>query len=801
MKISLKYLNSYIDISTLPLKTLVDTITVSAVEIEETEKLASGDHLVIGYVEECLLHPDSNHLHVCQVNIGTGIVSIVCGAPNVAKGQKVIVALPGANLPAKGLVIQKGVIRGVPSEGMICSLLELGVDDKYLNEEQKAGIEVLDHEAPVGNSNPLAYLGLDDTLLVLKPTPNRGDVLSMLSFVYEASAVLNKPLKKDFEKPSLPKLEKPTYTVKTITAKCPRIALRAVHGVKTKPSPKWLKEVLIGMGVRSINNIVDIGNFVMLLLGQPLHMYDADKLVCHDFVVKEGFSGDFVALDESVYQLTPDDILITDGDQIGCLAGVMGSNGTKVDDKTTNLVIEAAEFNPIQIRTTARRLDLLSEAATRFIRGIDYTRCQDALDLAAEMLIKLADASSVEEIISAGDFTLKNTTIDLPLSKINKVLGTNITLVEVKAVFDRLRFSYTSQGEVLTVKVPSYRSDITIPEDLIEEVIRISGFDRIKENYPVDSVNGAYSPRQHKRRLIREHLVANGLHEALTYTLENKKYNEDFKLMNCNKKAEPIHVLQPLTEDKEYLRQSLIPALLRTVNYNNSRGNEDVNLCELSMMYYNHDQEHEHLAIVLTGALKNVKWQKPNASDFYTIKGLATSVLDLLGIEDTRYSLEKVEEGNPNLHSGRSAYLVSGKKVFGYIGEIHPLMEKKYEVKKCVVCEIDLDFLFSLQTSKLKFVTPSIYPTVSRDIALVVKKDVACGDLIKIIKKNGKQIVSKAEVFDVYQGDNLEAGYKSVAINIAYSDSTKTLKEEDVVSVHSGIVKALEKAFDAKLRS
>lgn len=800
MKISLKTLGEYLDLEGLSIKEIVDTITVKGVEIEGVEKLAQGDHLVIGKVLECEKHPDSDHLHVCKVDVGTGISTIVCGAPNVAKGQKVIVSLPGAHLPAKGIVIQKGVIRGVPSEGMICSLLELGVSEKYLSEEQKSGIEVLANDAPVGNNDPLAYLGLDDTLLELKPTPNRGDVLSFISFVYEASAALNRPLKKDLEPVTLSNQKEATYTIKSETSKCPRAALKAVYGCKIKPSPRWLQAALMSYGVRSINNVVDIGNYVMLLVGQPLHMYDAKKLVSHDFVIKCGYKGPFKALDEQVYQLLEDDILVTNGDQNGCLAGIMGSDATKIDDNTTDIVIESAEFNDIQIRTTARRLLLLSEAATRFIRGIDYTRSCYALDLACQLLIELADAKTIEKTTTFGDFTPKDAKVNLSLSKTNAVLGTSFTLKDLAEVFTRLRFDYSMQGDNFLVSIPSYRNDITISEDLIEEVIRIKGFENLKETYPTDFTTGGYNARQHQRLLVREHLVEQGLYESLTYSLENAKYSGDFNVLSINKGAKPIKLLSPITVDHEVLRQSLIPSLLGAINGNNVRSIKDVAFFEVSKMYYN-DKEYEQLGIAISGHLKPNKWPVTGVSDFYTVKGLVISVLNLLGIQDTRYSLVKVEPDNPYFHPGKSAYLKSGNTIFGVIGEVHPNMLKKYEVSPTVVAELDLAYLLDTKTSKIKFSAPSIYPPITRDIAVVIKDEIESADLIRVIKKSGKALVKNAEVFDIYQGSNLDEGYKSVAITISYEDAKKTLTDAEVNAVHTLIIEALEKTFNAKLRA
>ena len=800
MRISLNWLKQYIDIDEYSPEKLAEKITVAGVEVEEIIHLAYGSNLIIGYVEEREDHPDSDHLSVCKVNIGNEVIQIVCGAPNVDKDQKVIVALPGANLPAKGVIIKKGNIRNQESNGMICSLLELGVDEKYLSQDQKDGIEVLENDAPIGDKNPLAYLGLDDVIFELKPTPNRGDVLSMVSFVHEVAAILNKPIKKSLENISFDKLSKSSYLVSSESEKCKRFAVRGINDIKVKESPRWLIQVLRSCGIRSINNIVDIGNYIMILLGQPLHMYDADKLSTNKIVVKDGFSEDFIALDDNKYMLDKDDLLVTSGNQLCCLAGVMGSKSTEIDVNTKRIVVESAEFNGVQLRKTSRRLQLFSEASNRFIRGIDYTRSLYALDLAAKLLVKYADAKIVEEIVSYGNYDFIPTKITLSALKVNKVLGTNFSTFDIVSVFDRLKFKFNEFDGVFVVEIPSYRNDILIEEDLIEEIIRILGFENLKETNSQISTFGGYSSIQHKRKIVRDYLVSNGIYEALTYTLENKKSVGDFCVLDINKNCHSINVLSPMTEDRMYLRQSIIPSLLRSVNYNNFRKINDLKFFEISKMYYN-NLEHEHLAIALSGNINNIKWQKNKVADFYTVKGLVCGILELLGIDANRYSFIKVESNNKYYHPGRSAYLVCGKKVFGVVGEIHPLMDIKYDVKSTVACELDLDYIFSLKNSSTKFETPSLYPSISRDIAILVKSEVLAIDLIKCIKKIGKKMVYSAEVFDVYEGQNLEKGYKSIAINIVYQDKEKTLKEEEVLKVHDDIIKNLEIAYDAKLRS
>ena len=800
MKISYRWLNQYLDLSSIKLDDLVSKITIAGVEVESVTKLASGTNLVIGLVKEAKKHPDSDHLSVCQVDIGGSVSQIVCGAKNVGANQKVIVALPGSYLPAKDLTIAKTSIRGQESNGMICSLKELGVADEYLSAAQKDGIEVLPNTAKVGDTNPLAFLGLDDVILELKPTPNRGDVYSLYSFALEVSAVLDLPLLKKLDQVKLPPLAKSTYKVKSETLLCPRFAIKGVNNIIIKPSPTWLVNLLQSSGIRSINNVVDIGNYVMLLTGQPLHMYDADKLAKKDFVVKDNQITKIVALDDKTYDVKAEDIVISSNTEVIGLAGIMGGKSTMVDNNTKNLAIESASFKDVVIRKTSRRLDLVSDASTRFVRGIDYTRSLHALDLAASLLIELAEAKTIEETALYGEHNLPVQAIDLPLSKVNKFLGTSLVSLDLENVFKRLKFDYKVSKDGLVVHVPSYRRDIKIVNDLIEEVIRLIGFDKLNATNPASIALAGYDEYQLQRKLIRNHLVSVGLNEALSYTLESKRELGDFTILSTNKNTKPRKLLAPISEDREFLRASIIPSLLNAIHHNINYSNKNVALFELSKLYLENG-ENEHLAIALTGLLESTLWQKNSEVDFYTIKGIVISLLEMFGIEESRYTIAPVEETNKYLHPGRSFYLQIGKQVFGIVGQVHPLMEKKYDINQTMIAEIDLKYLLSIKTSKLKFVNPPQYPSITRDIALVVDRKVMANDLVKQIKKIGKNIIKNAEVFDVYQGANVGENQKSVAISITYQDVTKTLSEDNVKIVHSEILSSLETTFKAKLRS
>ena len=794
MKVSLRWLKEYVNISNFTPEELASIISKAGTEIEEISYFSKGSNLIIGEVLECE-DIEGTHLHKTLVNIGEENIQVICGAPNCRKGIKVIVALPGAVLPVNGgVTIKKGQIRGYESNGMLCSLVELGVDSKYLSEAQVSGIEELPLDAEVGNKNPLGYLELDDVIFDFKCLPNRGDTLAMRSLAKEVGACIKEKVR-SLEDITLNEVEN-IYTSSSETENCKLFTVRSVRGIKVKESPKWMKQYLESSGVRSINNVVDIGNYVMLLLGQPVHMYDADKLDGTHFVAKDNVTGPFVALDDKEYNLEAGDITINIGSKIGCLGGVMGSNSTMVDDTTTNIVIEAAIFDGVRIRKTSNRLNLVSESSQRYVRGIDNNITEYASKLCAKLLVEYADAKEVSEIYKYDecDHTLK--VVETTACQINKLLGTNYTLEDVLDVFNRLDFGYELDNEVIKVTIPSYRHDISIWQDLAEEVVRIIGFEDFNETIPESTLDGLYTPYQKKRKQIREFLLDNGINETMNYTLDHAKYVNDFNVFN---KEEPVKVMQPMTEERSHLRTSLISSLLHTLNYNENYRVKDVNIYEVSRVY-TESHEYERLGILLSKDYKNTRWMKNNACDFYTLKGIIEGILTMLGIDANRYQITRVEKENKFYHPGRSAYITIGRKIVGVFGQIHPLMEKKYDVSTCFVAELELFELLNIKSSKVKFEEPCIYPSSSRDIALVVKDEISSGDIIKLIKKNAKGIISNVEVFDIYKGSNLEEGYKSIAISINYQSKDHTLKDDEILPVHNNILTVLQKDLAAELR-
>jgi phenylalanyl-tRNA synthetase beta chain len=796
MNISLQLLNKYIKIDDQDPQSLADQITAIGLEVEGLTSLARGTDLVVGYIMECYDHPNSDHLHVCKVEIEPGnIVQIVCGAPNVAAGQKVIVARVGCDLGA-GFVIRKGNIRDQESNGMICSLLELGIDARFLNEEQKAGIEVLDTDAPIG-AEALSYLGLQDTILDIGLTPNRTDCMAVRSLAYEVGAILHRDL-------TLPKIvpmeeRQSDIAIQVETELCTFFGAKLVKGVVTKESPQWLKSILMASGIKPVNTIVDISNFVMLETGQPIHMYDYDKLQQKQFIIKTGFSCKKQLLDGEEYQIEPQDIIVSTDDSIGCIAGIMGSEDTKIDATTTNIVIEAATFDGAALRHTARRLNLLTDASSHYIKGaIDTSSTKEVLARCANLLIDLADAKEIYESVTT-DLNIEPKVLTLTTNRVNRLLGTTITTKQIEDIFTSLKFSYTLQEDTFTIRVPTYRNDITMEADLIEEVARMYGYNNIPSTLPVmHMTKGMRTESQAKRLEMKTILKDLGLHETISYTLTGSKEVDDFNIFH-NK--ETIMLASPLGEERSVTRKSLIPSLLQTIHYNHSHATKDVNIFEISSTY-SQGQEIQSLAIACTGkyhalAFKQIHYQ----ADYYLVKGFVETIFKNLGIEESRYKIVRVSHDDKNYHPGRSAYIMIGKNIVGVIGSIHPIMEKKYDVKEVYVVELNLSALLQLKTSRIQFTPIAMYPAVTRDIALVMDREILTYDVIRKIKQASKQLVKEANIFDVYEGEHIAEGKKSVAISLTLQDPKQTLKEETINETMHIILTTLEKEFNAVLRT
>lgn len=793
MKVSLNWLSRYVDLKDISADKLADTLTLAGLEVESVDAVAHGTNLVIGEVLECEKHPESDHLSKTLVNVGDEVLSIVCGAPNVCKGQKVIVAKVGAVLPE--VTIKKASIKGVESNGMICSLLELGVDPKRLTDDQKSGIEVLDPSVEVGQE-ALSTLGLDDVIIDIKQTPNRNDFNALWSVAYEVSALLkldvNIPWKKDYHLQG----NKSSLMIGSETKNCPLFLGKMIGSVKVGPSPEWLKRDLESVGMKSINNVVDISNYVMVETGQPLHFYDASKLSKLEIIVKDQQVGKIKTLDESELELELDDIVITSNNTPIGLAGIMGGDDSKIDENTKSIVIEAAQFDPTRIRHTSRRVNLLTDASLRFQKGIDPMATYKAMDRAVELLVQYADATLIEETQVHGNVNLELKKVSVKHSHIENLLGTRVSQEDCVGIFERLYFNPSVEGETITCTIPSYRLDIDVAEDLIEEVGRIIGYADLEGTLPVmPSTQGGYNPRQQVRQKIRQLAVGFGMNEVITYTLvhEDKCKEGVYPLEN------PARLMSPLSEERRFVRNNLLTSLLDTASYNQAHKMKDFQIFEISNLNTMQENQ-ERLAFILSGNHEVSIWQKQNLPyDFYSAKGIVERVLFELGFASSRIKFES-NETSDFFHPLRSAVVTIDKKIVGVIGEIHPKVAKRYDVSTVIMGEIILEKLIELKTAKIKYSPINKLPSVVRDIALVCDESTLASDIEKVIRSVSKDMIQSVTIFDVYQGDKVEKGKKSIALKVVYQAPDHTLSEEEITNLYQKTIEACKKGLNAELR-
>ncbi len=786
MKLSTNFLKDYIDID-VDVKQLAEDMTRVGNEYDSASNLINATKLVIGQITECEPHPDSDHLHLCKVNIGTEVLDIVCGAPNARTGLKVIVALDGAVLPEK--TIKKGMIRGQESNGMLCSIAELGLEHKFLKPEDSEGIAELGEDAEIGG-NPIKYLQMDDGVIDFELTANRGDLLSILGMAYEVGAIYDKKVKDvDLKHKESGEDINKTFKTEVKTENCSKLLVKKVENVKIEESPIFIKNRLIASGIRPINNVVDISNYVMLELGQPLHFYDADKLG-NKLVVRMAEDGEkLTTLDNVERTLTSEDIVIADATHGVGLAGVMGGLETEVEPDTKNIIIESAIFDSVKVRKTSKKI-VRSEASNRFEKGLDPERTTMAIERACKLLEEYAGGTVVTGTVEYDKTNNKEKEIEITFKNINDVLGTVIPNEEILNVFRKLGFTYKVNGETIKVKVPTRRLDISIKEDLIEEVSRIYGVDNIEGKLPIVPMRkGSYDKTQ---REIRNKMIALGLKETLTYVLINDKEVNGYTL----DKFEPLKLLDPITEDRNTLRYSMIPSLYKVYEYNKAREQKDISIFEIGKGFYKKGEvygEDTKLCVLMSGkystGLNNNK-----TVDFYVIKGIAEEVLDYLGYSG-RYSFMK-QEMPKEMHPGQSAMInVNGSNI-GMIGKIHPSVTKD----DVYVLEINLDELFTKKVGKMKYKEFSKFPSINKDIALVVDKKSVSKDIEKVIKSAGGSLLTNIEVFDVYTGVGVGIDKKSIAYSLTFSDMKKTLTDEEINGLMDKIIDAVSKKCGAELR-
>ena len=785
--INLEWVKDYIDISDQDLEALAVKITESGINIEKviTNKI---DNLVIGKVVSCIDHPDSDHLHLCQVDIGKDeLQQIVCGAPNVREGLKVIVALPGAELPGD-FAIKSSKIRGVESNGMICALYELGLEEKT-DETYAKGIEELNENAPVGK-DPLVYLGLEDTLYELDIHKHRNnDCYYHIGFAYEISAILNRKVKL----PDLSYKEDKDninnhFKLEVDTPKCPYYLAKMVTNVEIKESPDFIKRRLLSVGMRPINNVVDISNYVMLEFGQPLHFFDKDSLG-DKILVRNAKDNELITtLDGKERTLKSSDIVISNGSDAICVAGVMGGLTTEVEDTTKNILIEAAIFDPVSIRYTASHLDLRSEASIRYGKGLSYEYTNMAINRACHLLEKYASATVLSGTVMHDEIDKTPKVVEFYPIEVDKMLGLKIDEEDMKHELERLDFPYTIKDGKFTVTIPSRRLDIdSNVNDIAEEIGRLYGYQNIKGTLPnIEVKRGEYVGDVKYRKAISKRLRSLGLNEVKTYTLVSPSMASSFDY----EEKERITLPNPMSIDKSVVRTSLIPSLMNVYNYNKARKVEDINIYEIAKTYDKAYNEESKIAFLMKGNYITNSWKGSMKVDFYLMKGIVESILDYLGFKN-RYSF--VKSNVSDLHPGISADILLDRKRIGIMGRVHPKVCKD----EVYVCELSLNALMT-KVKPLKYKEASKYPTIVKDVAFIVPKAMLSSEVETVIKKAGGRLLSDIKAFDVYE--KFDNDKKSIAYNLTFMDSNRTLTDEEVMNVFDNIIKKVTTSLDVELR-
>lgn len=809
MQVSYNWLKEYVDID-LSAEQLAEVMTRAGVAVEHvipTNKGVSG--VVAALVLDKTPVPDT-HLNLCHVTTdGENNIQVVCGAPNVAAGQKIPFATVGAKLPGD-IKIKKAKLRGVESNGMICSAKELGIDPEQIPPEQKEGILVLPEDTVLGT--PITeILGLDDFILELDLTPNRSDCLSVLNIAKEISALLGCEIR----------LPQPEYRSDsdnindmmqvTIDAPelCHRYAGKMIRGVKVQPSPFWLQHYLQCAGMRPINNIVDVTNYVMMEYGQPLHAFDYHELDKHCIHVRTAKMNEkIVTLDSQERQLKDDMLLICDGARAVAVAGVMGGENTEVTDNTVDVFIESAYFQPTSVRRTSTRLGLRSEASIRFEKGINMETVLTAAERAAQLMQLTGGGVVVGGEIDNYPTKHEAVMIELQLAKVNALLGTEIADETIKEILTSLNFCIRKDdGSRIVVEVPGYRPDCSIPEDLIEEVARVYGYDAIPQTLPYgNSGRGTLTAAQKMRDTIVNKLAGLGLCEVMNYSFINKNNDEKLGYPEGDVRRNSVPILNPLSEEQGHMRTSIVPGLIKTIVFNHNRRNENIAVFELGKIYLLEGElkpdtlanEKWTLGIAMKGKSLTNWHQNGTDYDFYYMKGVIEELMEELKIADADYLPCK---DNSIYHPGRAAYLYVNGKQAGVFGELHPTVADNYDLTDRVyLAEIDVDVLIAAGTGTVQVKPLPKFPASTRDMAVVVRTDVAASDLEKAIREAGSDLLDEVKIFDVYQGDQIAEGYKSIAFALTFQ-ADRTLTVEEVNVEYDRIFALLEQKFEATMRA
>jgi phenylalanyl-tRNA synthetase beta chain len=794
MLISLNWLKNYVDIQE-DMNELENTLTMIGQEVEAIEvKGKDLDNVVIGQIVDYGKHPESEKLSLLKVEVGEEeALQIICGAPNHKNGDKVVVAKIGAVLPGD-FKIKKAKVRGVESCGMLCSEVELGIG------EDGDGIIILPEDAPVGEEFR-TYKGLDDIIFELEITPNRPDCLSHVGIAREVAAYYKRKVK--YPKYELGEVIEPTSSYIHVDIedkdRCKRYCARILKDIKVEESPEWLKNRLRSIGLRPINNVVDITNFIMFEYNQPMHAFDLNKIEGNKIIVREAKDGEKITtLDGVERELNNGELVIADETKALAIAGIMGGENTKVDEETKDVLLEVAYFTPDNIRKTSKALGVSSDSSYRFERGMDRENAIEVIDRAAKLIKELAGGEILNKVVEKYVEKYENIELTLDIDKLNKFVGKEISVETVGEILRNLGLEIKSlAGKLLTVCPPSYRSDLTRTADLYEEVIRMYGFENIEDVMPVENIKaGEKDPETEAVDRAKLSLKELGLQEVINYS-----FIPTDGLSKIKMDAETMRIKNPISEDLSVMRPTLIYGLLSNIRDNFNRNQFDLKFFEVSRTFTPQEElakEDVKVAIAVSGRGDKGLWNsKPEAYDFFDIKGYVEGFLEYMGLN--RFQLGRSE--NPSFHPGRSADIRMGKDVVGTFGEIHPDVSENMGIKKerVYIAELDLAKILKYGKNGIKYERLVKFPAVTRDLAIVIDEDVLVGNMIGDIKKSSN-IIESVELFDVYQGDKMESGKKSVAISIVMRKSTGTLDEKEITEAVDKILGTISKKYKGEIR-
>ncbi len=797
MNVTLNWLKAYIDFEFSPTE-LADRLTMLGIEVESVKHLGADlEGVVVGSVTSIRPHPNADKLVLCQVDTGgPEALQIVCGAPNVREGMLAPVATIGATLPV-GLTIKRAKLRGETSEGMLCSEKELGLSDAA------AGLMELPTDIPLGI--PLSEaLGLDDVTFELEITPNRPDCLSLIGIAREIRAETGNPLKLPTVDLMESDINAQDLTSVTIDAPelCPRYAARVIQGVKVAESPAWLQQRLESVGIGVINNIVDVTNFVLMEYGQPLHAFDYHKLTENRIVVRRAGEGEhIITLDEVERELTPDMLVIADAEQPVALAGIMGGYDSEITEETCDVLLESAYFNPSSVRATAKALGISTEASYRFERGADPSAVPAALDRASQLIAELAGGTICEGVVDVYPGQQPLTEIQLRPERVNFVLGTTLEASEMVQILDRLGCNVDATGDIYHVTVPTFRADITREIDLIEEIARVHGYDNIPTTLPKGDIPvPARDPKTEIRKRIKHFLLAAGMMEAVNYSFCDPNCFDKIRLNPDDPLRNTLRLQNPLSPEMSVLRTTLTPGLLANAQHNRNHQIDTIALFEIGGVFVHdgEEQEPERVGGVLAGQIGEGVYSDPyRPPDFFDIKGLVEEMLEVCGVVD--WTLQKTD--TPTFHPGRNAEVLLGDKRIGVFGEAHPEVLENYDLPyKAYLFEFDLEGLTDAAAFAKRFEPISVYPKVARDLAIVVDKEILSDMPTALIYTTGGDTVDSVRLFDVYEGEQVPEGKKSLAYTITYHSATETLTDKAVNALHDEVVKGLNRELGAELR-